>query len=297
MPGLRAYPAEMPWAIVEVRNQLFAIATEDMREMLIMPHAAEAPDLPDYIRGVVNLRGRVLPVVDLRKRMGLASMAEETEAFRALMQQREQDHRNWLNELELSVRERREFTLATDPHKCKFGQWYDRYRAENVWVAGLLGKFDAPHRAIHGVAKEVEKRKAAGQYDQAEALIASTREGLLAQLVRLFAELRDLVGKTAVEMAVVLASRDRWFAVSVDLALAIEKFPPGNIEEVPPQLAVARNSVVRRLARRAKSKEVVLLIETDVLLAATDPDAPLPGEADGCRLDASRDPEQRAAGS
>ena len=111
MPTLRSYPPEMPWAIVEVKNQLFAIATQDMREMVVMPEAAQVPDVPDYIRDVINLRGRVLPVVDLRKRMGLASALEETEAFCTLMLQREQDHRNWLNELEASVKERRPFSL------------------------------------------------------------------------------------------------------------------------------------------------------------------------------------------
>lgn len=86
----------MPWAIVELKKQLFAIATEDMREMVLMPEVATVPDVPDYIRGVINLRGKVLPVLDLRKRMGFSSALEETEGFCALMGQREQDHRNWL---------------------------------------------------------------------------------------------------------------------------------------------------------------------------------------------------------
>jgi purine-binding chemotaxis protein CheW len=84
--------------------------------------------------------------------MGLTSAVEETESFCALMQQREQDHRNWLNELEASSRP---FTLATDPHQCAFGKWYDKFKAENAWVAALLKKFDVPHRQIHGMAIRV----------------------------------------------------------------------------------------------------------------------------------------------
>ena len=269
---LRTYPPEMPWAIVEVKNQLFAIATQDLREMVMMPDTAQVPDVPDYIRGVINLRGRVLPVVDLRKRMGFASALEETENFCTLMQQREQDHRNWLSDLELSVAQRRPFALATDPHKCKFGQWYDSYQAENPWVAALLKKFDAPHQQIHGVAVTVEKLKASQDYDQADRLIGQTRDGLLAKLINLFAELRDLVRDTERETAVILGGENRLFAISVDLARYIEKFPPGNIEEISSLVSSSHNSVVRRLAKRAKSKDVVLIIETDSLMAGCDLD-------------------------
>ena len=270
MPSLRTYPPDMPWAIVEVKNQLFAIATQDMREMVVMPVAAQVPDVPDYIRGVINLRGRVLPVVDLRKRMGLASALDETERFCALMQQREQDHRSWLDELEASVNERRPFTLTTDPHKCKFGLWYDNYRAENPWAAALLRKFDAPHQQIHGVAVEIEKLRVGEAWDNAGQLIAQTREGLLSSLVRLFGELRDLARKAERETAVILTGENRSFAVTVDVARSIEKFPADHIEEVSSVVRVSHDGVIGRLAKRAKGKEVVLIIETDRLLAGVD---------------------------
>lgn len=267
---LRTYPPEMPWAIVEVKNQLFAIASQDMREMVMMPEAAQVPNVPDYIRGVINLRGRVMPVVDLRKRMGFASALEETKNFRTMMEQREQDHRNWLKELEASVQQRRAFPLTTDPHKCAFGKWYDSYHADNAWVAALLKKFDMPHQQIHGVAVTVEQLKASQQYDKAEVLIGQTRDGLLSKLVKLFGELRELVRDTERETAVILASENRMFAISVDLAHSIEKFPQGNIEEISSLVRISHNGVVRRLATRAKSKDVVLLIETDSLMAGCD---------------------------
>ncbi len=267
---LRTYHPEMPWAIVEVKNQLFAVATQDMREMVMMPEVAQVPNVPDYIRGVINLRGRVMPVVDLRKRMGMTSALEETESFCAMMRQREQDHRNWLNELEASVKEHRAFSLTTDPHKCAFGKWYDSYHADNAWVAALLKKFDVPHQQIHSVAVDIEKLKAGQEFDKAEQLTSQTRDGLLAMLVKLFAELKDVVRYAKRETAVILASSNRLFAISVDVAQSIERFPAGNIEEISPLVPISHNGVVRRLARKSKSKDVVLLIETDSLMAGCD---------------------------
>ncbi len=64
------------------------------------------------------------------------------EDFSKLMRQREEDHRNWLNELEKSVKEKSEFRLARDPHKCAFGRWYYSYRSDSPWMTAVLRKFE-----------------------------------------------------------------------------------------------------------------------------------------------------------
>jgi purine-binding chemotaxis protein CheW len=44
---------------------------------VIIPQAiTEVPKTPKYVRGVMNLRGRILPVIDLRKRFDLPDLAE-----------------------------------------------------------------------------------------------------------------------------------------------------------------------------------------------------------------------------
>jgi hypothetical protein len=96
-----------------------------VRELVMVSEVASIPNMPDFVRGAINLRGRVMPLVDLRKRLGMVSATEETSELIRLMMQREQDHKNWLAELEACVRESREFKLTTDPHTCAFGKWYD----------------------------------------------------------------------------------------------------------------------------------------------------------------------------
>lgn len=110
------------YVIAVVNRQLFAVATSYVREMTKLPDLASVPDLPPDIRGVVNLRGRVLPVWDTRRRMGRRAASEDIAEFCNLMTQREQDHVNWLTALETSVRQNSEFKLTLDPHGCAFGK-------------------------------------------------------------------------------------------------------------------------------------------------------------------------------
>jgi purine-binding chemotaxis protein CheW len=52
-------------------DELFAIDVARVREVLEVSQITRIPTAPGYVRGVVNVRGQVTPVVDLRLRFGL----------------------------------------------------------------------------------------------------------------------------------------------------------------------------------------------------------------------------------
>ena len=55
----------------EIADQEFCIDIRAVREIRGWTPATPIPQTPDYIRGVINLRGAVVPVLDLRNRLGL----------------------------------------------------------------------------------------------------------------------------------------------------------------------------------------------------------------------------------
>jgi len=58
-------------------EELFALDIVKVREVLDFTNATKVPQTPDYMRGVINLRGGVVPVVDLRIKFGMP-VAETT---------------------------------------------------------------------------------------------------------------------------------------------------------------------------------------------------------------------------
>jgi len=222
--------------------------------------------MPNYVRGVINLRGRVMPLVDLRTRLDMVSATDELNAFCALMTQREQDHRNWMSELEASVQEQREFKLTTDPHKCAFGKWFDTYQTDNPWIASLLKKFDEPHQKIHGVGQRVIQLAADGALDQALQLVTKTRGRELSSMIHLFENLRDLTREVQREIAVVFTVSGHPFAASVDSAVSVEKLSPGSVATLPPGADASHRGLVQRTGRRAKDNQLLLVLEADRIL-------------------------------
>lgn len=55
----------------------YAVLVADVREVLKSYHLTIVPNSPDYILGVMTLRGTVLPVIDLCKRFGLAQATKD----------------------------------------------------------------------------------------------------------------------------------------------------------------------------------------------------------------------------
>ena len=53
-------------------QEMFAIDVAQVREILDLAPITKMPQAPDYMRGVINVRGSVVPVVDMRRKFGLA---------------------------------------------------------------------------------------------------------------------------------------------------------------------------------------------------------------------------------
>jgi len=57
--------------IVRVGEERYAFPIRQVREVVSTPSLTFVPRSPRHVAGVMNLRGQVLPVVDLRKRLNL----------------------------------------------------------------------------------------------------------------------------------------------------------------------------------------------------------------------------------
>jgi purine-binding chemotaxis protein CheW len=68
----------------------YGVAITRIREIILMRPVTRVPQVPDYIEGLINLRGSVIPVVNLRRRFGLPprEFDEETRIIVATMDDR-----------------------------------------------------------------------------------------------------------------------------------------------------------------------------------------------------------------
>ncbi len=58
----------------EVGEEEYGVGIIHVTEIVRLQKIIEVPDVQRYVRGVINLRGKVIPVIDVRKRFGLPSI-------------------------------------------------------------------------------------------------------------------------------------------------------------------------------------------------------------------------------
>ncbi len=70
--GLPAGGEPQQYLVFSLCGETFAIGIRSIKEIIEYGHLTEVPMMPELVRGVINLRGAVVPVVDLAVRFGRA---------------------------------------------------------------------------------------------------------------------------------------------------------------------------------------------------------------------------------
>lgn len=70
-----AQQSSQQYVVFRLDQGMYALRVENVVEVLRMVAITTVPKAPAWLSGVINLRGRVVPVIDLRARIGLPVMA------------------------------------------------------------------------------------------------------------------------------------------------------------------------------------------------------------------------------
>ncbi|MCA1062394.1 chemotaxis protein CheW [Rossellomorea sp. AcN35-11] len=66
---------ELKLIVFQLVDKEYAIPVNQVRSIEKLEHITRVPSTPSYVKGVINLRGLVTPIIDLRSRFDLTSTA------------------------------------------------------------------------------------------------------------------------------------------------------------------------------------------------------------------------------
>ncbi|MFA6499148.1 MAG: chemotaxis protein CheW [Desulfurivibrionaceae bacterium] len=265
-------------------NQKFGLRQEVLVAIIDMPSHTQLPHMPSHMRGVMDYMGKAVTVYDLRKKMGISPLTEETNTLIDSLGQRKQDHLSWLEKLKDQVAHGQEISVQTDPHKCAFGLWYDTCKFHSYNLNDYMAQFDAPHKRIHSLAIEVSILIQAGKLEAAKDVIRHAENNELLTLLALFDGAAKKIKKFTYEYAVIF-ERANGQRVSI-LADNLEYF--GLLDEVISPLPIAfskqHGNFIDALGRKIKedgAEEILILnIEKFLLDEMSNPPPLFPEESE-----------------
>lgn len=263
---MKASKKNSPWVLLDINKIVYAVSCEIVLSLSQLPEITPLPKTPKEIRGVVDFRGRSIQLIDSRTMLGLKSVSDDVEEFNNLMDQRLQDHKNWIATLESSVKNGEVFTLTTDPHKCAFGKWYDSFPTENenLMFTSAFARFDEPHKEIHQIGVKTQEFISMGKHDEAVNLINSVKSTTLIQMFHLFDELKLAYKDSRKEIMVVIGDEKKKVGLSVDRIVAIEAL--SEIDEDLLKHSITNTNYLSGLGKR-KDGSVSLILDDEFILS------------------------------
>lgn len=185
-----AYNPNNPWVVFALDDEEYCVNSAYVESIVTPGEMTKMPNNPAHLMGVMAYpqMGHV-PVVDARTLLGLETLAEAIRDFGVMRQM----HVDWVDALKDSVTNKVPFTKAVNPHKCKFGLWFDNYHTDNISLNFILSKIGEPHAAIHELGGKAQKQMAQGDwegakesYRKAEAICQNTVLPLLDKLIETY---------------------------------------------------------------------------------------------------------------
>lgn len=262
---------DYPWLIFKLGGEYFAFNSKLVSSIIILPqNIVPMPNSPQFVRGIFDLRGKIIPLIELRALFGMKSLTKEYKEFSDMLEARKQDHLHWVQELKRTAELNEPFKLATDPHQCAFGKWYDNFESDLHTVNFHMRKIDEPHKKLHQTALEVEKCKKDCENCEQEECLKSIFNRLsneyVPQICSLIDEAKVLFKADFREMVIVLEIQDDYYGIIVDEIVSVE-----DLEQVGSVNNLGSSEQSDFISEVRKSKSIsksILVIDDSVLIGA-----------------------------
>ncbi len=268
MKDIKSLNNNFPWLVFSLNSSYFALNCENITTITILPKKIIQPVLtPPYIRGLLDLRGDVIPLVNMRSLFEFPSAESERAEIVEVLEKGMNAHRNWINELDKTIKTGEEFKLSLDPHKCDFGKWYDSYQSKYYIVNSHLKKINQPHIDLHEngakIVNLVKQPRTQEVEDQIQKYYAEIRNEFMPDILATVKDIQEDWVDAQKEMVIVFQYSDRKIGLIVDEVRSVE-----HLEILPQEVSLDMQSIAHFfscIARSPRTNDVIFLVDESEL--------------------------------
>jgi purine-binding chemotaxis protein CheW len=244
-----------------VAQEEFAFPMERVREILRVQTPTQVPDAPEYVLGVLTVRGQLLPIIDLRRQLHLQSMAEEYIAKSGAVRQA---FERWLQTLRSRAADaKHEWTTSASE---TFRAWVAEFSSSSQVLMDGIARMRALDEKLARSAKQAQQLEYAGDSAGAGAC--------LEEMTAVAAELTSML--EGFEPQITANIQDDQRIVVVDAGGMLLGLVVDHVNEVlaisrkfvdpPPAIAAGEGRDLSGIARLDEGKRLLLLLDPTQIL-------------------------------
>lgn len=143
---------QLPWIIFELNEQLYAISTEMVTGILQFPPITSIANAPDIFLGVANVRGDVIPILDLKRLLKIKDINSDIEQVLTALNYKLGGIEDYLAEMRRCAEKNERFAVSAD----YFGDKIDLKKfAENSKTYSLLSQVKEGQRKLEEYGEKI----------------------------------------------------------------------------------------------------------------------------------------------
>jgi len=259
--GYGNYAGE-PWVLAGIAGESYGLPVSAVSEMIRFTHVTRVPNMPPHVRGVINLRGKVMPLIDCSQLLMLQSDRMILESLLDNIDGYKKQHVKWIDDIADAVNSGQiihvEDVLTDD---CAFGKWLDSYETENYLIKSLLQGLVLPHREIHDMAGYAVILMESSRFEDAAEAISQIRSTSVAKFIQLCDRMTLELEENLKEIAIIVNQNGAHMALAVDEVKSVEMLDGNSFEDAPLKEFSFDNGIISGIAKRNDGKEIVKLID------------------------------------
>lgn len=233
----------MELLLFKIKDKNFAIDTSKILEILRPKDVTSIPEVPEYIWGVMNIRGSIGTVLSFRKLMGYKELSEEeyvsTDSFIKA-------HNDYEHDLVDCLKTGKEFKRTLDHTKCTLGKWLIEKSSclscDEESLNLLKTKLIPVHKKFHDTASHAIEAQKNGEDYQQDLNKISKFHTSVEEYIKSFQENINQWTNTLQRIITVKNSQDETLNILVDSVDDIIKVEEKDLQKLD---KVSRNDVVR----------------------------------------------------
>lgn len=199
-----------------VHSRRYGIPIEAVAEMTQIHEFHPISGTPAWILGMMQLRNSVIPILDLRIRLGLSRLEDELARIECDLLRQQQDHVDWIRSLEQGCTTGSSLEAGSEPIRCSLQTALETMGEGDEERRATLERLREPDAKLHAAVASCRTAHARGDAEATRRALRRIRNGELA-------DLRDAIDRVVREirsrgrqMIIVLRGHDESLGIAVD---------------------------------------------------------------------------------
>jgi chemotaxis signal transduction protein len=245
----------------QVAKEEFAFPMERVREILRVQTPTKIPDVPDYVLGVLTVRGQLLPIIDLRRQLRLQSMADEYITKCSLIRHASEC---WLTTLQSRVADaKHEWTIAVSE---SFRAWVAEFSSSSQVLMDGIAKLREIDEKLARSAKQGQQLESCGDATGAGACLQEMTAAA-AELTSTLAEFEQQIAANIHDdqRTVVVDAGGMLLGLVVDHVNEVLQVSKKSVDP-PPAITSGDGRDLSGIAKLDEGKRLLLLLDPSQIL-------------------------------